>query len=488
MAFYDDDFFYYLKIAINLASGHGSTFDGIHLTNGYHPLWLLLLAALLKVLPVQAVLNAVLILTCISTFATYALTLACFNRVARDSFVASLGAAFIAFTAVRILHSGMEIVLSIPLALSLCYFRIRPGFTWTAKTALLFGLFASLLALSRLDSILLIGLIVMLELVWPENIPRSQRLRIGAWIAVGMLPVAGYAAVNHHLFGIVLPVSGLAKQLRHHHGLNPEPFKTLAVGLSPYLRLLIVAPVALAAGFALVSVALNGWRRLPLHFRPLAFALLLFPLLQSVCLSWLSDWPPFPWYLYSFTLAEVGAGLILFGQDFRLPELAAIGAECAALALLLLVMAVYSAERLRASRHREDILYWMYDAATQIASFARTHPGVYAMGDRAGMPGYLLDDPVIQLEGLVMDEQYLQNIREERNLNQVLRHYGVTYYIASNPERNGACYGVREPIQAGPDSRVMRGTFCQPPIDHSLSNGVVTDIFDLRDGRTMAAQ
>ena len=37
-----DDAFYYFGIARNVAHGHGSTFDGIDLTNGYHPLWMLM--------------------------------------------------------------------------------------------------------------------------------------------------------------------------------------------------------------------------------------------------------------------------------------------------------------------------------------------------------------------------------------------------------------------------------------------------------------
>ena len=37
-----DDAYYYFKVAQNIAEGHGSTFDGINLTNGYHPLWMLI--------------------------------------------------------------------------------------------------------------------------------------------------------------------------------------------------------------------------------------------------------------------------------------------------------------------------------------------------------------------------------------------------------------------------------------------------------------
>jgi hypothetical protein len=36
-----DDAYYYFKVAQNISEGHGSTFDGINPTNGYHPLWVL---------------------------------------------------------------------------------------------------------------------------------------------------------------------------------------------------------------------------------------------------------------------------------------------------------------------------------------------------------------------------------------------------------------------------------------------------------------
>lgn len=37
-----DDAFYYFKVAQNITEGLGSTFDGINLTNGYHPLWMMI--------------------------------------------------------------------------------------------------------------------------------------------------------------------------------------------------------------------------------------------------------------------------------------------------------------------------------------------------------------------------------------------------------------------------------------------------------------
>lgn len=40
--FVRDDAYYYFKVAQNITEGNGSTFDGINITNGYHPLWMII--------------------------------------------------------------------------------------------------------------------------------------------------------------------------------------------------------------------------------------------------------------------------------------------------------------------------------------------------------------------------------------------------------------------------------------------------------------
>src|SRR5688572_13771509 len=37
-----DDAYYYFKVAQNITEGFGSSFDRINLTNGYHPLWMII--------------------------------------------------------------------------------------------------------------------------------------------------------------------------------------------------------------------------------------------------------------------------------------------------------------------------------------------------------------------------------------------------------------------------------------------------------------
>src|SRR5262245_23886620 len=51
-----DDTYYYLKTAWHVSRGHGSTFDGINPTDGYHPLWMAILSLAYVPLPEDMIL------------------------------------------------------------------------------------------------------------------------------------------------------------------------------------------------------------------------------------------------------------------------------------------------------------------------------------------------------------------------------------------------------------------------------------------------
>jgi hypothetical protein len=74
MNFYYDDSFFYIKTANNIAKGLGSTFDGINTTNGYHPLWMLILVLVAKIHPfvgVDGLRHILIIHSIIIVFAAY---------------------------------------------------------------------------------------------------------------------------------------------------------------------------------------------------------------------------------------------------------------------------------------------------------------------------------------------------------------------------------------------------------------------------------
>ena len=75
-----DDAFYYFQTARNIVNGFGSTFDGVNLANGYHPLWMLILLPIYKffsvggvndIAPIYAALFVSIIFSAITAFFLY---------------------------------------------------------------------------------------------------------------------------------------------------------------------------------------------------------------------------------------------------------------------------------------------------------------------------------------------------------------------------------------------------------------------------------
>ena len=226
MLFFEDDFYYYLKVAQNIAHGSGSTFNGLVPTNGYHPLWLL-------------------VVTAFSFFSTRGAAI--FWFVAASAFIASLSvyflartlleemhlgelrrsalAAYLAIYSLHLFYTGMEVILAIPLMFLLMVVFLRRSY-WQRSfwAACSLGLIVSATILSRLDLLLLVGLLALLTLLDAE-IRRSLTLSQLGGIALGLLPLAAYFGVNHTVFHTWMPVSGMAKQLKFTHLPSLRPWE-----------------------------------------------------------------------------------------------------------------------------------------------------------------------------------------------------------------------------------------------------------------------
>lgn len=127
-------------------------------------------------------------------------------------------------------------------------------------------------------------------------------------------------------------------------------------------------------------------------------------------------------------------------------------------------------------------IHW---SALRIAEFARTHPGIYGMGDRGGLAGFLLPRGLVQLEGLVSDRSLLGLIRDQAPLQAAFERFGITYYVGTRMEKRDDCYLAEEPSikLAGMNSKRMTAALCMPPIAAFTDRlGVTTLIFQVRPG------
>jgi hypothetical protein len=162
-----DDAYYYFKVAQNVSEGHGSTFDGINPTNGYHPLWLwicvpifalarfdliLPLRILLLVLGGLSVGTAILLFRLLSKIFTTAI-----GAIAAMYWVFSLDILD------RVYKQGLETGIAAFFIMLFVYKLFEFEITWrekpaTAKQLVTLAILATLVMLSRLDLVFLVGL------------------------------------------------------------------------------------------------------------------------------------------------------------------------------------------------------------------------------------------------------------------------------------------------------------------------------------------
>jgi hypothetical protein len=216
-----DDAFYYFQTARNFATGLGTTFDGVHVTNGYHPLWFLISAGVFALLPGSTaplmVLYALQIGMLVGAAVLLFLALREIDPVA-GAFTVVLFLA--SYHSRKILFTGMESTLAFLLTSGLLLLAVRkrtrffvPA-TWR-ETLVLFALLLAL-SLARLEAGFLAASWVAIALVVDAREGGHARRRI-LLVGLGLAAAAcAYVASNLYLVGVPFPISGLVKAGGHH--------------------------------------------------------------------------------------------------------------------------------------------------------------------------------------------------------------------------------------------------------------------------------
>jgi hypothetical protein len=149
-----------------------------------------------------------------------------------------------------------------------------------------------------------------------------------------------------------------------------------------------------------------------------------------------SDWPLWPWYFYhSLIVGLIAPGIILAAlwQTVPLPRLAwrADGlAVRSAIAVVALVLALGVGTVAAKNADGSENFYTQAALAAMRLNRSLPRDAVVAMGDRAGAFGYVLDRPVVQLEGIVNDAAFI-DARRTRHVHDFLRASHVDYFARS---------------------------------------------------------
>jgi hypothetical protein len=471
LSYFEDDYFYYLVVAKHIVLHGVSSFDGIRPTNGYQPLWQVINIALYRVFgDHRSLFIALLLLVFLLVAGTYR-TLRRTQVLMGESGGYGLAGALLSITFMAsITRTGMEVSLTL-LLLTLFWLRMtaRPLEEQTPVDAMLSGLLASGVMLGRLDAFLVVGPYLLLTVARPMSTRRTA-LRPVLYFSVGLLPVALYFAMNHSIFGTLLPISGLAKNLKS--PLIPSASTLRGLFKARSVNMLLTWPsIALGVLFVLrrkQAVDEN------LAARRVQLCVLMHPVLFYGVLSFTSDWPIWSWYLYPLVpVAALLGPQALSGWKALRPQVMVTGLTIAVGCVCILTVAGMLRHNLTERQ--------LYLQAEELQEFSQTHPGRYAMGGGSGVPGYVMTSAVVQMEGLMGDRAFLDRIKRKEPLVQALGELQVDYYatMMMGGPQPGPCYMLREPEVAGHQSPVMAGDLCSPVADFINPGGQHLLVFDV---------
>ena len=448
-----DDAFYYFQIAYHLAEGRFSTFDGgITRTNGYHPLWLLLITPFYWMFDKEGALFAIKALEIMLIAGGVAL-IAVAARLARLPW-------YLLFALLPILYQQRGLLLGLEAAAALfmlgllflallLYARNPERWRWTWPLAVV----AFALPWVRLEYIA-ISLTATAALLLMEWL-RRERTPGASWrAALTSIPsrrafapiisaVAGlltYFAYNKLVFGGIAPVSGATKRAWSQELFENEGGYNLLQNFQAIRQIdafnneTLLTALAICIGFLLVGWWLAGRSRSREDWLLLAFLVGVFSLAVGHIAKFVQTvlqvhpyWGHYTWYFvpaYLMLALAIPVGccvVIHFLRRFIGPRSAPAANVLSVVilvvgAVFLFTKADFAGPFRYVNEHRQST-QWGWGVATYMGMQVvnRALPEDSVLGAlSAGAIGYFSAFPVVNLDGLVNSYDYWHAINVDR--------------------------------------------------------------------------
>ncbi len=465
-AFVPDDYFYYTTIADTILQKGMSSFDGITLTNGYQPLYLILfvvfafIAGSTKSFAFYLFLQVLIISSSIYIYRTCnrLYSLSSLSGIKKDFFL--LISWFISYKLI-LLH--MEIVITIPLLYMFFYNIIKPQLQASYTNLSSICLFV---VLSRIDTVILLALPLLFYFTALE---RKNKYLFIIHFLPACIVLASYLFINALSFQSIIPISGLAK------GLTIYPF----ILSFHFWQDFFYHPFELSLYFITIItfiVSLNKKRDFIVQ------SMLLSIILYFIVISARSDWALFDWYFYPLILV-LPSIILLFNNEVHKLYLKQF-----ILYSLMIIIGLWSIKYMHRVHNALSFESSNYTHAHSIHKWlVKNNINIAAMGDRSGLTGYIHNGTIINLEGLVSNRILIDSIHTQAELQATLKEFRSEALIVSvyeellKDEKGRYIVNQPHPKQAGIYSKKMTGYLGNPDtIIYKINDQCRTYIWDLR--------
>jgi len=207
-----DDMFYYLRVAQHIVAGHGSTFDGVAPTNGYHPLWMMICVALALLLSGDMLVHGVLTVAAVLHVAQGVVLSRILSHYVRPAVMLFLTALYLLnWRTLAINLCGLEAPLATFLALAIFHKFLLGDVSSNIRSSFKAGLLLGLGVLARFDLLLLaVFCCVWILLDSRPHLRRSliERLQCtGAAVTGVFIALLPWFLVSLHVSDTLLPNS-----------------------------------------------------------------------------------------------------------------------------------------------------------------------------------------------------------------------------------------------------------------------------------------
>ncbi len=389
-----DDAYYYFSIARNLIGRGMLSADGITLTNGFHPLWLLVITPIYFVLRTPGWFSIHLVLTGSAVFDTAAAfliykTLEKFGKE-KAAFWAS---AFYLVSPWGLLHTmnGLETAQNNFFLALLVYLSLQASSNWLKVNWFLFGAVSGLALLSRTDNVFAVAILFAYILWGTRNF-----LPVAKSILIALLLISPWLVYNSITFGTLIQTSGTAYPWHYHQQYLNEHKTYFSSALLPFLLKMgfyNFAENAFHYGSWILALVIAGillyrLRNWPERYRPLLWTLIATALFAAFHIF--IRWSVRPWYsqavfvmtlpLVALTLEKVNRNLIALGFIFS---------------ILAGSFWIFTATRFKLA-DRSKVMMEMINT--------KVPPGDLTGAFNSGYLQYFTDRRVINLDGLVNNE------------------------------------------------------------------------------------
>jgi len=457
-----DDAYYYFVVARNVAQGRGVTFDGLAPTNGFHPLWAVILSLLYATVrdPGDLTIHIALTVSALLDGATILLAYMIVRSTTKDPKAALLAASFYAFNPLVIIDSvnGLETALS-TLLFALCSYyyliKLRPAVSPELKKWAIFGALAGLMVLARTDTVFIFAVILF-------DMLRSLKER--GWTPymitglVFTLCLSPWLIWNQLAMGTIMQSSGVAVPYvvkQHLFVLTPERFPDHPVWIFYAAAPIYLLSILWEVLWLYCSRELVAWAGLTVGLRlfhqhlkeqgkwelPPGFKVLSIPLLGAGAIllaHTFGRWFLRAWYYVPVAFALALLTGLLVSHVSTIIELRSKTAQKAFDFLTILTILFFLL--VQGTRLWERGLYpWqedMYRAATWIAE--NTEPGDRIGAFNAGLLAYYSGRTVINLDGVVNAEAV--EALKDRRLMSLIEARRIKYLFDWHASINATYY------------------------------------------------